>query len=535
MFRSSSIGNSKAHPRGHWLVVLGFLTAGMVIALIGAHANSVSADSAHANRSLGIAAQTDTGPRIVGGQPATPGEYPYQIALVQANAAPYDGQFCGGSLIDPLWVLTAAHCVEDSTAAQIEVIAGIHELAAPEPGIQRRALAQIVIHPGWNTNTNDNDIALLKLAQPIAYRQGGGGQLPIQGVVPVPTTIGALTGVTSTVTGWGNTLGQPNPGGINYPSALHEVEVPIISNQACSTSYDGITDNMLCAGFTAGGKDSCQGDSGGPLVVRNNALNRWEQAGVVSFGSGCARPNFPGIYTRVSRYTDWINNLVNPVVAADRVYLPVALKVPPAPPPPPPVQGIPNGNFESGPNGDWDEGSAFGYAIILQENAFPGSVQAHGGEWAAWLGGENNEISYVAQTLKVPAGASYLVYYHWIASADSCGYDFGGVIVNGAVVDVYDLCDDTSTNGWQKHAVNLGSYAGQTVGIQIRAETDESLNSNLFVDDVSFAATGTTAVVDGPAVTGGWTGKTDSGLTPRGGSSDSVRLFSDGARPDRQK
>ncbi len=86
----------------------------------------------------------------------------------------------------------------------------------------------------------------------------------------------------------------------------------------------------------------------------------------------------------------------------------------------------------------------------------------------------------------MPAGAPYLTYYHWIASADACGYDFGGVLVNGAVVDVYTLCTSTSTGGWVKHVVNLGSYANQSVMVQIRSENDSSLNSNLFVDDVSF-------------------------------------------------
>ena len=90
-------------------------------------------------------------------------------------------------------------------------------------------------------------------------------------------------------------------------------------------------------------------------------------------------------------------------------------------------------------------------------------------------------------------GYSALAYWHWIASEDLCGYDFGGVLINSTVVDVYDLCSSTNTGGWVKHVVNLSAYAGQSVSLQIRAETDDSLNSNLFVDDVSFQASASSA------------------------------------------
>lgn len=152
--------------------------------------------------------------------------------------------------------------------------------------------------------------------------------------------------------------------------------------------------------------------------------------------------------------------------------------------PPPPSNPFVNWNFELGRNVGWAEGSSHGYEIV--GTSFPGSVTPRSGGWAAWLGGDNNEISLIQQQVTVPAGAPYLTYYHWIASADACGYDFGGVLVNGAVVDVYTLCTSTSTGGWVKHVVNLGSYANQSVMVQIRSENDSSLNSNLFVDDVSF-------------------------------------------------
>jgi hypothetical protein len=150
--------------------------------------------------------------------------------------------------------------------------------------------------------------------------------------------------------------------------------------------------------------------------------------------------------------------------------------------------GIVNGDFEAGITG-WTEGSSHGWPVIV--NVFPTGVVPHSGSQAAWLGGEYDDISFVQQQVTISAGAPYLVYWHWIASSDACGYDFGGVLVNSTVVDVYNLCSSANTGGWVKHSVNLGAYVGQSIMLQIRAETDSSLNSNLFVDDVSLAASGT--------------------------------------------
>jgi hypothetical protein len=162
--------------------------------------------------------------------------------------------------------------------------------------------------------------------------------------------------------------------------------------------------------------------------------------------------------------------------AWSNVQLVVVGEIPPDP--------IVNGNFESGTAG-WTEYSWYGVHLI-GNSGFPDYVHPHSGDWAAWLGGLPDEISYIQQQVKIPASSSYLSYWHWIDSADYCGYDFGGVVVNSTVVDVYDLCSSTNTGGWVKHVVDLGSYAGETVWIQIRAETDDSGNSNLFVDDVAF-------------------------------------------------
>jgi predicted secreted protein len=164
------------------------------------------------------------------------------------------------------------------------------------------------------------------------------------------------------------------------------------------------------------------------------------------------------------------------------LYLPLILKQSSAPPP----ASLMNGNFEQGAAG-WYKYSQQGWKLILPADKL--GVTPHNGHWAAWLGGDNDEISYIARQVTIPTDQPYLAYWHWIQSGDTCGYDFGGVIVNNTtVVDVYDLCMATSTGSSVRHSVNLSAYRGHSVSLQIRAETDESHNSNLFVDDVLFQA-----------------------------------------------
>jgi subtilisin family serine protease len=150
---------------------------------------------------------------------------------------------------------------------------------------------------------------------------------------------------------------------------------------------------------------------------------------------------------------------------------------------------IQNSGFESG-KANWQEFSAHGWPVIIN-SGFPGTVLPHAGSWAAWEGGDDDDISYVQQTVSV--SCPYLVYWHWIASEDICGYDFAGVLINGSVADSYTLCIDNNTGGWVKHVVNLSAYVGQTVQLQIRTETDSSANSNLIVDDVTLQPTSAAA------------------------------------------
>lgn len=150
-----------------------------------------------------------------------------------------------------------------------------------------------------------------------------------------------------------------------------------------------------------------------------------------------------------------------------------------------------NGDFERGSTG-WTEFSQNGWSLILSFDSI-NNLDAHSGLYGVWLGGDNDEIAFVEQLVTVPTAEPYLAYWHVIGSNESsCGNDIGGVLVNGVVVDSYGLCEANSTASWEKYVVNLNSYAGQTVTLQIRAETDGSIISNLFIDDAVFQTGPTT-------------------------------------------
>ncbi|KAK2832951.1 hypothetical protein Q5P01_016840 [Channa striata] len=244
---------------------------------------------------LSVCGQPPLNNKIVGGQEASPGSWPWQVSLRTTS-----GHFCGGSLINNQWVLTAAHCFKGNSAS-VTVVLGLQTQSGSNPNSVTRAVMKVTIHPSYSSTTKDNDICLLQLSSPVTFSSY------IQPVCLAASGSTFFNGTDSWVTGWG-TLSS---GSDTISQTLMEVEVPVVGNRQCNCNYGvgSITDNMMCAGLTAGGKDSCQGDSGGPMVSKQSG--RWIQAGIVSFGDGCALPNFPGIYTRVSQYQSWINSQIS--------------------------------------------------------------------------------------------------------------------------------------------------------------------------------------------------------------------------------
>ena len=237
-------------------------------------------------------------PRIIGGSPIDITAAPWQV-LLRINGTTQ----CGGAVIADTWLLTAAHCVSGVGAGQIEAYIGVTD----QNRLSRDRLApvsQVIVHPNWNSSTYSNDLALIGLAAPLAFS-------PSVQQVALPLVQDAnawpASGEQATISGWGSTT----PSGASS-ALLRAATVQILSapSEAKCGEYGAsyVPGNHVCAGMPQGGVDACQGDSGGPLTVAYNGTP--VLAGIVSSGSGCADPKFPGLYSRVTSFLPWLRQYV---------------------------------------------------------------------------------------------------------------------------------------------------------------------------------------------------------------------------------
>jgi len=231
--------------------------------------------------------------KVVGGIRADPEDWGWQVAM---NSS---GRFiCGGSLINSRWVLTAAHCVSSLVASGYTYDIGLHDRASPEPWYEFRTVSLVVRHPEYSSSGFRNDIALMKLTEPLKYTRH---------ILPACIPDGSVDygNTKSWATGWG-TL---RSGGA-VSRYLMEVDMPFLTNERCYQKYPTHDHGIACcAGETGEGKDTCQGDSGGPLVSQHgHQQNKHFCTGITSWGYGCGDG---GVYTRVSTYMGWILSVIS--------------------------------------------------------------------------------------------------------------------------------------------------------------------------------------------------------------------------------
>ncbi|XP_069744949.1 transmembrane protease serine 2-like isoform X2 [Narcine bancroftii] len=232
---------------------------------------------------------TNASGRIVGGRPASQGEFPWQVSLQVQNR-----HVCGGTLLTPHWIITAAHCEGRFNSPYYwQVYGGQIKLSEAYPQIVHK-VEKMIIHEMFDSETKDFDIALLKLLTPFKFSD-------VISPICLPNYGQAFpSGSASWVSGWGDS----REGGM-ISEVLQKVLLPLVDTEDCEKLYiRDITARMICAGFSQGGFDACQGDSGGPLSIYQNSS--WWLVGTTSWGVGCGRENKPGVYTKISAVLDWI-------------------------------------------------------------------------------------------------------------------------------------------------------------------------------------------------------------------------------------
>lgn len=236
--------------------------------------------------------------RIAGGTVALPGEFPHVVALTtKASLATF--VYCGGSLIDQYWVLTAAHCYDYYDAAQTAVRIGQLDPHVNGNGFLVNVL-KVFVHPLYNNRTLENDIALIQLATPIQENNSTIMYMNIE-IDPIPIDFWLWA------TGWG----RVPDGGLQ--TLLHKVQVPTVPGEYCLVNGPFFSDMMICVGL-GNGKDTCAGDSGTSLVFKKDPTDvRWTGVGITSFGGAiCGGVGVRGTYTKISYHRRWINEQMSP-------------------------------------------------------------------------------------------------------------------------------------------------------------------------------------------------------------------------------
>uniref|UniRef100_A0A5F8G3L7 MBL associated serine protease 1 n=1 Tax=Monodelphis domestica TaxID=13616 RepID=A0A5F8G3L7_MONDO len=263
--------------------------------------------------------------RIIGGRNAEPGFFPWQALIVveDTSRVPNDKWFGSGALLSESWVLTAAHVLRsqrrDNTVIPVSrehvtVYLGLHDVRDKSGAVNRTA-ARVILHPDFDIQNYNHDIALVQLKEPVPL---GPHVLPV--CLPAPEPEGPLPNTLGLVAGWG--ISNPNVtvdeiigGGMRTLSdVLQYVKLPVVLHAECKASYESrsgnysVTENMFCAGYYEGGKDTCLGDSGGAFVIQDAPSRRWVAQGLVSWGGPeeCGSKQVYGVYTKVSNYVRWL-------------------------------------------------------------------------------------------------------------------------------------------------------------------------------------------------------------------------------------